>query len=88
MRHRTQLGNRNIVGASIRRILEEKELDQAGLITKVELQGEKITQSKLSRIEGQQSPVTDKDLMLLASALQVSVAEFFYDNNGGKCGYQ
>lgn len=77
MRQRMHLGNRNVVGAHIRRIREKQEMEQADVITKVELMGEKLTQSKLSRIEGQQSSVTDHDLMILAEVLDVSVADFF-----------
>lgn len=77
MRQRMHLGDRNVVGARIRRILERQEMEQTDVITKVELMGKRLTQSKLSRIEGQQSSVTDRDLMLLAEALDVPIAEFF-----------
>ena len=84
MRQRMHLGDRNVVGARIRRIREKQEMEQADVITKVELMGERLTQSKLSRIEGQQSSVTDHDLMILAEVLDVSVADFFPKKDSDK----
>lgn len=82
MRQRIHLGNRNVIGAHIRRIREKQEMEQADVIAKVELMGEKLTQSKLSRIEGQQSSVTDHDLMVLAE-LPVSTVFLYLTGSAG-----
>ena len=77
MRQRKQLGDRNVVGARIRGIRVCRNMEQGDVVTQVELMGEWLTQSKLSRIEGQKSIVTDRDLIILSKVLNVPVGDLF-----------
>ena len=77
MRRRSICSDCNMVGGRIRSIRESKGPGQGELIAKVQLQGSEMSQSKLSRIEGQQISVTDKDLYLIANALDVNVGDLF-----------
>lgn len=77
MRQRKQLGDRNVVGARIRGIRVGRNMEQEDVITQVELLGGRLTQSKLSRIEGQISAVTDRDLIILSKVLNVPISDFF-----------
>lgn len=77
MRHRVKYSDCNIVGARIREIREKKGIGQGELIIKIQLLNVDMSQSKLSRIEGQQIVGSDSDLFVIAQALQVSVADLF-----------
>lgn len=66
------LGNMNIVGESITRIRLEKGMKQKELLAKLQVGGMDITASCLSKIEGQTRTVTDKDLVIIAAALEVA----------------
>lgn len=77
MRHRVKYSDCNIVDARICEIREKKGIGQGELIIKIQLLNVDMSQSKLSRIEGQQIVVSDSDLFVIAQALQVSVADLF-----------
>ena len=69
------LGTMNIVGANITRIRLEKGIKQKDLLAKIQAAGMDITGSCLSKIEGQTRMVTDKELLILAAALQVKITD-------------
>ena len=77
MRRRAKCSDCNIVGGRIREIRERKGIGHGELIIKIQLLNVDMSQSKLSRIEGQQIVVSDSDLFTIAQALQVSVADLF-----------
>lgn len=77
MRRRTKEYSRNIVGKRIRFLREQKNMSQGEFLAKIQLTGSDMSQSKLSRIEGQQIPVSDIDLYNIASVLNVTIAELF-----------
>ena len=58
-------------------IRERKGIGQGELIIKIQLLNVDMSQSKLSRIEGQQIVVSDSDLFIIAQALQVNAADLF-----------
>ena len=66
------LGDMNIIGANITRIRLEKDIKQKDLLAKLQSAGMEISESCLSKIEGQTRMVTDKELVLIANALGVS----------------
>lgn len=77
MRHRSKEYTRNIVGKRIRILREQKGMSQGEFLAKIQLAGSEMSQSKLSRIEGQQIPVSDTDLYNIASVLNVNISELF-----------
>ncbi len=76
---RRPLGDMNIVGGNITLIRLEKCMKQKDLLAKIQLEGLDITGSCLSKIEGQTRIVTDKELVILAKALDVSVVRLIQD---------
>lgn len=67
---------RNIVGPRVRqaRKLATPRVSQVDLAARLQLQGLKIEQSGVSKIEKGQRPVLDTEVIALAEALEVSVA--------------
>ena len=72
---RLPLGNRNLIGQSVTKIRLELGLSQSGLLSRLELQGNSMDQSRLSNIEGQKTIVSDIELVAIARALDVSVMD-------------
>lgn len=77
MRRRSKESTKNMVGKRIRFLREQKGLSQGEFLAQLQIAGSDMSQSKLSRIEGQQIPVSDTDLYNIASLLRVSVDELF-----------
>ena len=75
MRKRTNRGTRNLIGSYIVQTRKKKGLGQGELLSKIQLLGSDMTQAKLSRIEGQMVVLTDRDLLIIAKALDVSLDE-------------
>ena len=67
------LGNRNIVGAKVCRIRQQKGILQKDLAANLQSRGMDICASTLSRLEGQERMVQDFEIPILAEALGVSV---------------
>lgn len=67
---------RNIVGPCVSqsRKTASPPITQADLVARLQVLGIMIDQSALSKIENQQRPVTDVEVVALAKALKVSVA--------------
>jgi transcriptional regulator with XRE-family HTH domain len=70
---RGPLGTRNIVGAKIERIRKEKGLKQRELVAILQSKGMDISDTSMSRLEGQNRLVQDFELPILAEALGVTV---------------
>lgn len=69
------LGDMNIVGANITSIRLKQGSKQKDLLAKLQTEGMEISGSCLSKIEGQTHMVTDKDLVIISKALDVSPEE-------------
>ncbi len=67
---------RNIVGSRVSqsRKAAKPSITQADLVARLQILGVMIDQSTLSKIESEQRPVTDIEVVALAKALKVSVA--------------
>ena len=67
---------RNIVGARVcqARKATKPPITQIDLVARLQLLGVMIDQSTLSKIESEQRPVTDIEVVAFAKALKVSVA--------------
>lgn len=69
----------NIIGSQIKTIRRQLEppLTQQGLSVRLQLLGWDIDRFGISKIERGQRQVTDKEVLLIATALQVSVSDLF-----------
>ena len=86
MRRRTPLGDRNLVGENIIRIRAEKKMSQGELLSQIQLMGIDMNQAKLSRIEGKRIAITDRDLIVIAKCLDVTLDELCkQDNDTNEC---
>lgn len=70
---------KNIIGSRIKQARKDAKLfiNQLDLVARLQAQGLSIDQSKLSKIENGQRPVTDIEIAALAKALKVSVDWLF-----------
>lgn len=67
------IGNRNIVGARIVQIRKEKQIKQKDFVAALQTRGMDISDTGMSRLEGQNRLVQDFELPILAQTLGVSV---------------
>ena len=77
MRNRTSYSNANMVGQRIRSLREKQGLSQGDLLARIQVLDSNMSQSKLSRIEGQLVPVSDTDLFSISQALHVAIDDLF-----------
>lgn len=66
------LGTKNLIGARVTKIRQERGMKQIELLTQLQLAGVDMSVPALSLLEGQKRPVTDVELKALADILQVS----------------
>ncbi len=67
------VGERNIIGAKVVRIRQEKHIRQKDLVAQLQSMGMDISDTSMSRLEGQNRLVQDFEVPILAKALGVSV---------------
>lgn len=67
----------NIVGSVVRTIRESKNLTQEQLVAHCNLIGWSISRGTLAKIESNVRCVTDKEVLLLATALKVNVQQLY-----------
>ena len=67
------IGGRNIVGARIVQIRKAKKIKQKDLVAALQTRGMDISDTGMSRLEGQNRLVQDFELPILAQTLGVSV---------------
>ena len=72
MKHRQNVGTKNIVGQKVYDIRKKKNLKQKDFLAKLQTLGMDISATSLSRLEGQQRLVQDYEIVILAQALDVS----------------
>ena len=74
MRIRKQpLGDRNICGKKVEARRKEIGMKQKDLLTQLQIAGIDLNASGLSKLEGQIRSVSDKELVIIAKTLNVSV---------------
>lgn len=66
-------GRRNIVGAKVERVRKEKNMKQKELVAILQSRGMDISDTSMSRLEGQNRLVQDFEVPVLAEALGVTV---------------
>lgn len=67
----------NIVGSTVRKIRESKNMTQEQLVAHCNLIGWSISRGTLAKIESKVRCVTDKEVLLLATALKVSPEQMY-----------
>ena len=70
---KTPLGTRNIVGAKVEMVRKQKNIKQRELVAILQSMGMDISETSMSRLEGQLRLVQDFEIPILAKALDVSV---------------
>jgi transcriptional regulator with XRE-family HTH domain len=70
----------NVIGINIKkaRLLSSPKLTQKDLAARLQLLGWKIDRGGIAKIEVGLRSVTDKEIVLLAEALEVSINYLFY----------
>lgn len=77
MRHRTELGNQNDVGANITRLRCEKGWTQGDLLVKLELLGIHLSPRRMSELEGQQREIRGVELKAFAEIFGVTIDDLY-----------
>ena len=67
----------NIVGSVVKNIRESKNMTQEQLVAHCNLIGWSISRGTLAKIESNVRCVTDKEVLLLATALKISVEQLY-----------
>ena len=70
------MSKKNVIGSQVRkaRKVAKPPITQVDLVARLQLLGIMIDQSALSKLENEQRPVTDVEVVALAKALKVPVA--------------
>ncbi|ETT38033.1 transcriptional regulator [Paenibacillus amylolyticus] len=66
-------GNKNIIGSRVVAIRKSKGIKQREFLARLQTLGLDISQTSLSRLEGQYRLVQDYEVVMIARALEVSV---------------
>ena len=73
MPKRGVIGDDNIVGQRVVALRKEQKLKQKDLLARLQVRGLNLNQSSLSALEGQRRRVSDRELVVLASAMGVEM---------------
>lgn len=73
---------KNIVGPQVRKLRDQRFVTQEMFAAKCTLLGLDVSRATLSKIEAQLRCVTDSELVILAEALKVEVAELLPSKKG------
>ncbi|WJM09796.1 helix-turn-helix transcriptional regulator [Paenibacillus sp. PK1-4R] len=74
MKHRQEPpGDKNIIGSRVVAIRKSKGIKQREFLARLQTLGLDISQTSLSRLEGQYRLVQDYEVVVIAKALEVSV---------------
>ncbi|MDT9722797.1 helix-turn-helix transcriptional regulator [Paenibacillus sp. ClWae2A] len=74
MKHRQEPpGDKNIIGSRVVTIRKSKGIKQREFLARLQTLGLDISQTSLSRLEGQYRLVQDYEVVMIAKALEVSV---------------
>lgn len=70
-------GNVNIIGKNVERLRKSNGFKQKDFISKLQVMGLDINPTSYSKLEGQIRLATDKEVYLIAKALNVSIEDLF-----------
>ena len=78
MKTRKQIyGDKNSVGRNIERLRKERGIKQKDFIAQIQVMGCDMNPTSYSKLEGQIRSATDKELLVIAKLLEVSIEELF-----------
>ena len=77
MRLRKYYGKNNQVGQTVTYLRKAAGMKQKDLMAQMQIRGIDIPQASLSKLEGQERPVTDMELRALADIFGTTVDELF-----------
>ena len=81
MKHRQEPpGDKNIIGSRVVAIRKNKGIKQREFLARLQTLGLDISQTSLSRLEGQYRLVQDYEVVIIAKALEISVGELLGEN--------
>ncbi len=72
-----EYGNINIIGKNVEKLRKEQKIKQKDFISKLQTMGLDINPTSYSKLEGQIRLATDKEVYLIAKALNVKIEELF-----------
>lgn len=78
------IGSRNIVGAKVASLRKEKRIKQKDMVAMLQSEGMDISETTMSRLEGQTRLVQDFEIPILAKVLGVSVEWLLEQDEGDK----
>ena len=81
MPFRKLVGDKNPVGQTIVQLREAAGMDQQKLLTQLQLRGISLSQTSLSRLEGQQRAVKAEELLALADIVHVPMEQLYNKEN-------
>lgn len=70
-------GNVNIIGKNVERLRKSNGFKQKDFISKLQVMGLDINPTSYSKLEGQIRLATDKEVYLIAKALNVPIEDLF-----------
>ncbi|MEC0106958.1 helix-turn-helix transcriptional regulator [Paenibacillus taichungensis] len=83
MKHRQEPpGDKNIIGSRVVAIRKSKGIKQREFLARLQTLGLDISQTSLSRLEGQYRLVQDYEVVMIAKALEVSVGYLLGEEKG------
>lgn len=81
MKTRTKsYGDCNLIGKNVESLRKKQGLKQKDFIAKLQLEGLDINSTSYSKLEGQIRFASDKEVFIIAKALNVDMKELFIDN--------
>lgn len=72
MKIRKEYGDKNLIGKKVYELRKKKGMKQKEFLAKIQLSGFDMNPSSLSKLEGQQRIVTDKEIIAIAKVLHMS----------------
>ncbi len=72
-------GTKNIVGKNIERLRKLKGIKQKDFIAQLQIMGCDMNPTSYSKLEGQIRSATDKELFVIAKALDVNMEQLFIE---------
>ena len=81
---KTPIGDRNIVGEKVAALRKQKKIKQKDMVAMLQSEGMDISETTMSRLEGQNRLVQDFEVLILAKVLGVSVEWLLEQEESGK----
>ena len=78
------IGDRNIVGKKVASLRKQKKIKQKDMVAMLQSEGMDISESTMSRLEGQTRLVQDFEVPILAKVLGVSVEWLLEQDEAGR----